>query len=124
MSSLFKRFLAEARKYNISINLAGHSFSQVSKELASMILGNCYVKVCLNADKEDMKLIGDQLNIRKDDFLKLEKHEAIIGIGNASHKVLCYPPPNITPYNPIPKPEVKTENYQWLTPGWIEFAII
>jgi hypothetical protein len=119
MSSLFKRFLAEARKYNISINLAGHSFSQVSKELASMILGNCHVIVSLKANMDDLKIIADHFNIKKDNFLKLDKYEAIIIIGKDVHKILCYPPPNITPYNPQPIPQVKADVYQWLKSGWI-----
>ena len=122
MSSLFKRFLAEARKYNISVNLAGHNFSQVSKEMAQMVLSS-YVLVCLRANADDIEVVSKQLNIRKNEFYEIGKHEAILGIGNEYHGIHCYPPPDIEPYiPPSRKPVLKEESSLFfLKTGWIEF---
>ncbi|RJQ67320.1 MAG: DUF87 domain-containing protein [Desulfobacteraceae bacterium] len=76
-SSLFSRFLAEARKYNIGVIMSMHSYSQIPKDLESMIEANCYTKIILQ-----------------------DKHKAEVHIGQKSHLVLCDPPPEITPKNP------------------------
>jgi len=63
INRLFARFLAEARKYNISMNFAGHSLKQVDKNLASMMLSSCFVKVALTCGAEDGELLAKELNI-------------------------------------------------------------
>lgn len=108
-NQLYQRFIAEARKYNISINMAGHSFKQVTKELATMILSNCYTKVCLGAGAEDAELFARELSIKADEILKLKPFQAILGIGKKPHKILLFPPPKIEP----------VETYNFLRDGFI-----
>lgn len=109
-NKLYSRFLAESRKYNISCNMAGHSFKQVDKQLASMILSNCYVKVCLGTGAEDAEIFAKEINIKLADLLKLKSFEAYIGIGKKPHKVKLYPPPKIEP----------TETFNFLRDEWIK----
>lgn len=122
INPLFQRFLAEARKHNISINLAGHSFSQVSQAMAAMVIGNCFVKVCLQADVNDAEAIARQLNIKIEEYFGLEKHEAILGIGSKFHKILTYPPPQVEPYIPPENPSDRhRDGFYFLKPGgWIQ----
>ena len=119
VTTLFSRFLAEARKYNISMNFAGHSLAQVDKKLAAMILANCYVKVVLSCGAEDAELLAKEINIKSEDIrnLKEKEHEAYIGIGKKPHKVLTFPVPEMAEYKP--EPEVKVEEVDFLGDGWI-----
>jgi len=117
INKLFARFLAEARKYNISMNFAGHSLKQVDKNLASMMLSSCFVKVALTCGAEDAELLAKELNINPGEIQKLKPYEAYIGIGKKSHKVLMFPVPEIAEYKPVP--EVKVENLDFLGDEWI-----
>lgn len=85
-SQLFHRFLAECRKYQIGVILAGHSFNQAGKDLTDMILANCYTKVYLGGNPEDLKAMG---KYRVD----LKKYEAVAFIGDKPHHILCFPAP-------------------------------
>jgi hypothetical protein len=87
-SRLFHRFLAESRKYQIGVVLAGHSFSQAGRELTDMITANCHTKVFLGGNYEDLKIMGHYK-------VDLKKHEAVIFIGDNPHHVLCLPPPAV-----------------------------
>lgn len=100
ITHLFSRFLAEARKYNISCNFAGHSFSQINKSLASMVLSNSFIKVVFSCGAEDAQLVAKEIGINPHDILELKSYEAYIGIGKKSHKVLTFPPPETEPYQP------------------------
>ena len=119
INSLFTRFLAEARKYNISMNFAGHSLKQVDNKLASMILSSCYVKVALNCGAEDAELLAREIGINPQEIQKLKPYEAYIGIGKKPHKVLTFPGPDTSPYNP-PK-TVKPQELDFLSDGWISY---
>ena len=119
VTTLFSRFLAEARKYNISMNFAGHSLAQVDKKLASMILANCYVKVVLSCGAQDAELLAKEININPEDIrnLKEKEHEAYVGIGKKPHKVLTYPGLDVPPYKP--KPAIKPTKIDFLSNGWM-----
>ena len=119
INRLFARFLAEARKYNISMNFAGHSLKQVAKNLASMMLSSCFVKVALTCGAEDAELLAKELNINPSEIQKLKPFEAFIGIGKKSHKVLMFPGPEIQPYKTQPAENPKEIDF--LEEGWIEF---
>ena len=119
INKLFTRFLAEARKYNISMNFAGHSLKQVDKNLASMILSSCFVKVALTCGAEDAELLAKELNINPGEIQKLKPYEAYIGIGKKSHKVLMFPGVETAEYKPEPK--VKVEEVDFLGDEWIGF---
>jgi len=117
INRLFTRFLAEARKYNISMNFAGHSLKQVDKNLASMMLSSCFVKVALNCGAEDGELLAKELNINPSEIQKLKPYEAYIGIGKKSHKVLMFP--GVETAEDKPEPEVKEVKLDFLGEGWI-----
>ena len=117
INKLFARFLAEARKYNISMNFAGHSLKQVDKNLASMMLSSCFVKVALTCGAEDAELLAKELNINPGEIQKLKPYEAFVGIGKKSHKVLMFPGVEVAEYKP--EPEVKVEELDFLGEGWI-----
>ena len=115
INSLFSRFLAEARKYNISMNFAGHSLKQVDNKLASMILASCHVKVALNRRAEDAELLARVIGINPKEIQSLKPYEAYIGIGKKPHKVLMFPGPNIQPYKT--EPVLKLKNIDFLSDG-------
>jgi DNA helicase HerA-like ATPase len=117
INKLFARFLAEARKYNISMNFAGHSLKQVDKNLSSMILSSCFVKVALTCGAEDGELLAKELNINPVEIQKLKPYEAYIGIGKKSHKVLMFP--GVETAEDKPEPEVKEVKLDFLEDGWI-----
>lgn len=117
INKLFTRFLAEARKYNISMNFAGHSLKQVDRNLASMILSSCFVKVALTCGAEDAELMAKELNIDTGEIQKLKPYEAYIGIGKKSHKVLMFP--GVETAEDKPEPEVKEMKLDFLGDGWI-----
>jgi hypothetical protein len=117
INSLFSRFLAEARKYNISMNFAGHSLKQVDNKLASMILASCHVKVALNCGAEDAELLAREINIKPDEIQKLKPYEAYIGIGKKPHKVLTFPGPDTPAYNPTKT--AKPQELDFLSDDWI-----
>ncbi len=119
INSLFSRFLAEARKYNISMNFAGHSLKQVDNKLASMILSSCYVKVALNCGAEDAELLAREIGINPQEIQKLKPYEAYIGIGKKPHKVLTFPQPDIRPYKT--EPLLKPQEIDFLIDDWIHF---
>ena len=117
INTLFSRFLAEARKYNISMNFAGHSLKQVDNKLASMILSSCHVKVALNCGAEDAELLAREIGINPKEIQNMKPHQAYIGIGKKPHKVMTYPGPDVLPYKP--KPVAKPKEIDFLSDGWI-----
>jgi len=119
INSLFSRFLAEARKYNISMNFAGHSLKQVDGKLSSMILASCHVKVALNCGAEDAELLAREIGINPKEIQSLKPYEAYIGIGKKPHKVLTFPQPDIQPYKT--EPLLKPQEIDFLIDGWIHF---
>jgi len=63
-SSILKRFLAEARKYNVAVILAGQYFSQISEELRNAIFANVMNYYIFKVSRSDAALLVDNLNIR------------------------------------------------------------
>ena len=118
INRLFTRFLAEARKYNISMNFAGHSLKQVDNKLASMILASCFVKVALNCGAEDAELLAREIGINPQEIQKLKPYEAYIGIGKKPHKVLTFPGSDVSPYKSKPVEKPRWNNF--LGEEWIE----
>jgi type IV secretory pathway VirB4 component len=86
-SRLFHRFLAECRKYQIGVILAGHSFHQAGKDLTDMILANCYTRVFLGGHSDDLKAMGHYK-------VSLKKHEAVAFISDKPHYIMCFPSPD------------------------------
>ncbi len=63
-SSILMRFLAEARKYNVAVILAGQYFSQISEELRNAIFANVMNYYIFKVSRSDAVLLVDNLNIR------------------------------------------------------------
>jgi DNA helicase HerA-like ATPase len=106
-SELYQRFLAECRKYNISVNLAFHSLSQVNPALMDMCFANCHAKVFLGGSYLDAKVFGEMMNYKMPSF---KNHEGVVCIGNKAHYVMFYPPPNLPEGPP---------QYNFMKDGWI-----
>ena len=66
--------VVKARKYNISMNFAGHSLKQVDSKLASMMLSSCHVKVALNCWAEDAELLEREIGINPQEIQKLKPY--------------------------------------------------
>lgn len=113
INSLFSRFLAEARKYNISMNFAGHSLKQVDNKLTSMILARCHVKVALNCGAEDAELLVREIGINPKDIQSLKPFEAYIGIRKKPHKVLTFPGPDVPSYKSKPTEKPNEIDFLW-----------
>jgi hypothetical protein len=121
ITDLFDRFLAEARKYNISCNFSGHSLAQLKPKLASMILSNCYIKVAMDCGVADAEIIAKEINTKPDRILSLnhKQYEAIVGIGKKSYHVLIPPPPKVEPYKPPIQTKKQGQAVSFLRDAWI-----
>ena len=58
------RFLSEARKYNLSLVLAGQYFSQISEELKDSIFANVVNYYIFRISKLDANVLVDNINIK------------------------------------------------------------
>ena len=105
LNEVYKDFIAEARKKNIGLIMAGHNFSQVSPKVSSMMMG-CHTKVYLGGEYSDLTRI---LEGTKYSVPELKMHQGIIKIGNKPHYVDLFRPPRIEP----PK------KYNFLRDAWI-----
>ena len=99
------------------MNFVGNSLKQVDKNLASMMLSSCFVKVALTCGADDAELLAKEININPSEIQKLKPYEVYIGIGKKSHKVLMFPGVEGDEYRP--EPEVKVEEFDFLGDGWI-----
>lgn len=102
--NFWEEMLSQARKYNISINLAHQDMEQVSKSVLSSILGNVYCKVVFSCGATESRVLGEEFDFKPDVLKNLGKHQAYVRIGNKNHKVLTDPPPEIPLFTP-PKPK-------------------
>ena len=60
---ILSRFLSEARKYNLSLVLAGQYFSQISEELQKSIFANVINYFIFRVSKLDADILVDNFNI-------------------------------------------------------------
>ena len=61
---ILSRFLSEARKYNLSLMLAGQYFSQISEELKNSIFANVINYYIFRISKLDANVLVDNFNIK------------------------------------------------------------
>lgn len=61
---ILKRFLSEARKYNLSLILAGQYFSQVSESLKKAIFANTINYYIFRVSKIDANILVDNFNMK------------------------------------------------------------
>ena len=61
---ILSRFLSEARKYNLSLILAGQYFSQISDELKNSIFANVINYFIFRVSKLDANILVDNFNIK------------------------------------------------------------
>ncbi|MBR0488224.1 ATP-binding protein [Candidatus Saccharibacteria bacterium] len=66
------RMLAEARKYGVSIVVAGQYFAQVSQELREAIFANVANYVCFRLNRGDAELLAPQMEIELADTKQLD----------------------------------------------------
>lgn len=58
------RFLSEARKFNVSLVLAGQYYAQISPELIKSVSANVSNYFCFRTSYEDAELLADNLDIK------------------------------------------------------------
>lgn len=63
-SSILSRYLSEARKYNLSLILAGQYFNQISSQLKNAIFANVINYFIFRVSKLDANLLVDNFNIK------------------------------------------------------------
>lgn len=69
---ILERFLAEARKYDISVVLAGQYFAQVSEELREAIFANVANYWCFRVNYADAELLAKYLDMELSDNRQLD----------------------------------------------------
>lgn len=68
---ILTRFLSEARKFNVSLILAGQYYAQISPELIKSISANTSNYFCFRTSYEDAELLANNLNIKlSSDFVE------------------------------------------------------
>lgn len=115
----FGRFLAEGRKFNFSFNFAGHTFALLDTLFRAMIL-RCHVKVILQNDGDDARILSSSLGVKTNDIIDLKPFHAIARIGNRNHKIQLFQPPKELPLFTRPQFVPSKENeYDFLGDEWI-----
>lgn len=123
---MIKRFLAEARKYQLSIILAQQYFSQISEDLRKSIAANCLNYYVFRVSKEDAYLLEGNLLIelsshnhsmmRAKVLAELANRECIVRISKEG-KVLRAMKGKTLTFEPIP---LKHRNQILITEGNIK----
>lgn len=81
---ILNRFLAEARKYNLSLMLAGQYFDQISDDLKKAIFANVVNYYIFRVAKSDANILVDNFNMKIP--LKDEREEKIKIITNLQNR--------------------------------------
>jgi hypothetical protein len=105
LNEIYKDFIAESRKKNVGLIMAGHNISQASKAVQSMMM-TCHTKAYLGGEHSNLVKMLEGI---KYPVPELKMHQGIIIIGNKPHYVDLFKPPKIEP----PK------KYNFLRDGWI-----
>lgn len=71
------RFLSEARKFNVSLVLAGQYYAQISPELIKSISANVSNYFCFRISYEDAELLADNLNINLSSDFEQDKYRLL-----------------------------------------------
>jgi hypothetical protein len=91
ITRFFDSMLAQARKFNISVNLAHQNHLQINKETLSAILGNCYTKMVFTCGYAEARRMAEEYRLPADDLMKLNKYEAYARVGGRNHKIMTVP---------------------------------
>lgn len=110
LNPFFGEMLAQAAKFNISVNLAHQNHHQVNKATLNAIMGNCYTKVVFQTGFEEAERMAKEYSLRTSDLMGLRSKEAYIQIGRKKHKVKTYPPPELQ----------ERKEYDFLNDDWID----
>ncbi|MDE5539655.1 MAG: DUF87 domain-containing protein, partial [Bacilli bacterium] len=116
-NSILQRFLAEMRKYNVSVILAGQYFSQISAELKEAILANTSNYYIFRVSKNDAMALKNNIEIKivnsdKDEdkykmLTDLKARECLVRISKNGY---VYPAFKARTVDYITKPHLKVEN--------------
>ena len=71
------RFLSEARKFNVSLILAGQYYAQISPELIKSISANMSNYFCFRTSYEDAELLVNNLNIKLSSEFEQDKYRLL-----------------------------------------------
>ena len=111
------RFLSEARKFNVSLILAGQYYAQISPELIKSISANMSNYFCFRTSYEDAELLVNNLNIKLSSEFEQDKYRLLSTLP-ARHAVMCLSQ-NGKPGTAImgktldfiPSPEIKSKDF-------------
>jgi len=112
LSPAFNNMLAECAKFKISVNLSHQTFGQTNPKTLNIVLGNAYAKVAFNCGYEEAEKLSKDFQVSPKEFLNLKRYEALILIGNDTHHVLTFPPPDVNSYQP--KPAINFLRDEWI----------
>ncbi|MBR2830881.1 ATP-binding protein [Candidatus Saccharibacteria bacterium] len=76
-SPILVRFLSEARKFNVSLILAGQYYSQISAPLTDSISANVANLFCFRLSYDDAMLLAGKLNISLSSNLESDKYKLL-----------------------------------------------
>ena len=74
---ILMRFLSEARKFNVSLVLAGQYYAQISPELIKSISANTSNYFCFRTSYEDAELLANNLDIRLSSDFEHDKYRLL-----------------------------------------------
>lgn len=126
----FGRFLAEGRKYNISFNFGGHSFSLLNEFFRAMLL-SCHTKVILHNEGDDADVLAKSFQVKATDISTLKPFNAIARIGSKNHSVRLFPP--LVTNNTFTKPKTLEDSkdgieeqldLNFICDTWVDYGII
>ena len=114
---ILMRFLSEARKFNVSLVLAGQYYAQISPELIKSISANTSNYFCFRTSYEDAELLANNLDIRLSSDFEHDKYRLLSSL--PSRHVVMRLSRNGKPCTAImgetlefaPSPEIPSENF-------------
>ena len=114
---ILKRFLAESRKYNVSVILSGQYFSQISEELKQAIFSNVVNYYTFRVSREDAMVLSKNMQMEvavHDSYFskikiltELANRECVLRISNNGRVLPAF---KASTLNVISHPRIKEEN--------------
>ena len=114
-NSILHRFLAEARKYSLSLMLAQQYFNQISEELQKAIFANALNYYVFRISREDAVILEGNIQMemavhnsfhaRREMLTKLANRECVVRVSSYG-KVLTAMKARTVDFEPVPKRKI------------------
>jgi hypothetical protein len=111
LNKSFQNEFTKCLKKNINFVVSHHNHSQTEPSLLNILLGSCYLKVCLQCEREDAKRMAGYYQTKPDELDGIGKYHAFLENREKVYYVKTFPveiefytPPPAKP--PAPAPEV------------------